>query len=472
MKTLRLLPLLLAACTVGPDHTDPTIDLPKSFPAANAAAGSLDQTGIEQWWFSLGDDLLASLVERALATGADLRIAAARVQAARARRGIAGAAGLPTLDALGGARERRLSGNGLFVPPQIETRTVYELGFDSSWEIDLFGRVARGVEAADAELAATEASAQDVRVRLAAEVARTYLELRTAAARQAIARTALQVQAETTELVRARVAAGVATELDLARAEALRDTTGATIPDLEAAWHDAAQTLAVLLGTPPAELAAELRLATAPYGGPAVLAAGLPHELLRRRPDVRAAERDLAAHAARIGIATADLYPRLSLTGQFALQSTSSGSLLEAASRTFDFGPSLRLPLFRGGQLRAAVAAREAEHAAAIATYERAVRQAFADVETALVRFARAQERRFLLERAVTAQARSVALAKDLYQNGVADFTSVLDAERELCREQDRLAQTDGDIATLRIAVYKALGGGWTPPPEVATAGN
>jgi NodT family efflux transporter outer membrane factor (OMF) lipoprotein len=458
--------LLLAACAVGPDYATPELDLPATF-AATPSTTAIDEVQLAQWWREFDDPLLSSLIDRALAGNLELEEALARIDAARALRGIAAAAQLPQIDAAGGVRRQRLSGNALFAPPVVQTRNVYEVGFDSSWELDLFGRVQRGIEAAEAELAREEALGLGVRVRLAAEVARTYVEHRTAAARARLATTATELAATEAELSRSRATAGVVAAFDADRAEARHASAAAIGPEFESAMQDAAHRLAVLLGLPPAALLDELPTAPSEPRALRPIPVGVPAELLRRRPDLRAAERDLAAHTARIGVATAELYPSLSLTGQFAFASTSTGNLLDASSRTFAFGPALQLPLFRGGALRARLAAAEAECRAALARYEHTVLQACAEVESGVVAVATSAEQQRRRAMAVAAQRRCFADAQALYAQGVVDFGDVLDAERQLNQELDAAALAEATHLQARIGLFKALGGGWHAAQDI-----
>jgi multidrug efflux system outer membrane protein len=466
----RLLALLLAGCAVGPDYTSPELALPTRFAAA-PPANAVDEAQLAQWWRTFDDPLLCSLIDRALGANLELREVLARIDAARALRGQAAAARLPRADAAGSARRQRLSENALFAPPVVQTRPVYELGFDSSWELDLFGRVQRSIEAAEAELARQRALGQDVRVRLAAEVARTYVEHRTAAARARLATTATELAATAAELSRSRATAGVIAAFDVDRAEVRHASAAAVGPEFESAMQDAVHRLAVLLGLPPAALHDELRAAQSPHRNPGPIAIGVPAELLRRRPDVAAAEHDLATQSARIGVATAELYPSLSLTGQFAFSSTSTGNLLDASSRTFAFGPAIQLPLFRGGALRARLAAAEAECRAALARYEHTVLQACAEVESGATAVASTHEQQLRRAMAVAAQRRCVEQARALHAQGVVDFGEVLDAERLLTQELDAEAVAEAARWQARIALFKALGGGWQSFPE-ASAGD
>jgi NodT family efflux transporter outer membrane factor (OMF) lipoprotein len=444
-----------AGCRVGPAHVAPPSPLPAAYAAAAADALAADEPLLASWWTAFDDPALTRLVARALQDGCDVRESAARVAAARAGVGVAGAARWPTLGAGADATRLRLSGNALFAPPVVRTATQYEVGFDSSWELDLFGRVQHGVDAAAAELAVSEALAHDARVRLAAEVARAYLALRVAAARQTAAEAAHGLAAEQAALAQARAAAGVATAAELDAAVAAREAAAAVPPAFALAVAEATQQLAVLVAAPVAAIQDDLAAAPIPRG-PAVVAAGLPADLLRRRPDVRAAERALAAQAARVGVATADLYPRLSLNGVFAFTSTSTDTLFDAGS--------LQLPLFRGGALRAQLAAATAEVDAARVRHERAVRTACAEVETALAALTLQTRRRDLAAAALAAEQQRTAANRALHEQGLVDWSAVLTADADAVARRSELAQAEGDSALARVALFKALGGGWPAP--------
>ncbi|MCA3007624.1 MAG: efflux transporter outer membrane subunit [Phycisphaerales bacterium] len=462
------LAVVAAGCRVGPAHATPPSPLPAAYAAAATDALAADEALLANWWTAFDDPALTRLVARALQDGCDVREAAARVAAARAGVGVAGAARWPTLGAGADATRLRLSGNALFAPPVVRTATQYEVGFDSSWELDLFGRVQHGVDAAAAELAVSEALAHDARVRLAAEVARTYLALRVAQARHAAAEQAHGLAIEQVALAQARAAAGVATAADVDAAVAAREAAAAVTPDFALAVAAATQQLAVLVAAPAAAIQDDLAAAAIP-AGPAVVAAGLPADLLRRRPDVRAAERALAAQVARLGVATADLYPRLSLNGVFAFTSTSTDTLFDAGSRTFGFGPALQLPLFRGGALRAQLAAATAEADAANVRYERTVRAAGAEVETGLAALRLQTRRRDLAAAALAAEQQRASASRALHEQGLVDWSAVLAAEADAAARRGELAQAQGDSALARVTLFKALGGGW-PAPATAPA--
>jgi NodT family efflux transporter outer membrane factor (OMF) lipoprotein len=456
---------LLAGCTAGPDYRPPRVAVPGSWaesasPGGTApAAGTAEPPRLADWWKTLRDPILDRLIERAVRSNPDLRMAQARVREARARRGVVEADRLPAVDAAGSYERSRPSrtvsgGSG-------PSGGLYQAGFDASWEIDLFGGVRREIEAADADVGAAVEDRRDALVSLLAEVARDYVDLRGAQRRASIARSSLQAQRETLGITRTRLAAGLATDLDVARAEAQVQTTASQVPALEAAARRSIHLLSVLLAAEPGALAGELGAEAPIPVAPASVPVGLPSDLLRRRPDVRRAERRLAAATARIGAATADLFPRFSLTGSFGLESGNSGSLADRDSRFWSVGPAVRWPLLDFGKVRSNIAVQDALEEQAAVEYERTILSSLREVEDGLVSFAREQDRRAALAAAVESNRRAVGLADSLYRQGSTDFLSVLQVERDLFQSQDALAQSDGAVTSGLVALYKALGGGW-----------
>ncbi len=462
--------VLLAGCvTVGPDYDPPAPSLPAAWqqPRESGLADGAAADG--PWWQTLGDPLLDSLVARALQDNLDLRQSLARLQAARALRGIAAADAWPTIDVRATYEHREDSENtpfGAFVPRSDITTAA----FDAGWELDLWGRVRRSVEAADRDLEASTTDVEAAALTVAAEVARTYVELRAAQRRLQLARDNLQLQEQTLQLVRARLAAGIVVERDVAQAATNVEQTRSRLPQLETASTAARNRLAVLLGAAPGTLPAELAEPRPLPRLPASVAVGAPADLLRRRPDVHAAERRFAAEVARIGVAEADLYPRLTLLGSIGLSSDGTKEFFEGDSAVVAFGPSLRWNLFDGGRLRNRVRALEANAEAAQVAYEQTVLLALEETENALTRFVREQERRAALQSAAGEARRAVTLAQTQYREGLSDFQAVLDSERVVATIEDDLASSDAAVATHLIAVHKALGGGWTAPATATAA--
>lgn len=473
------LALGVAACTVGPDYVGPDVAMPDAWRAAGKV-GSAPATPDElaTWWHALGDPVLDDLVKRALRENLDLKTAGARIRAARAQRAIRAAAFLPQLSANAEYQHARpFSENSQFgsllggfpgdLPPDFPTENLYQGEFDASWEIDLFGGIRRSVEAADASLAAAEDDAWAARVSIVAEVARTYVALRALERRVAIANENVASQRDSVRLTEDRFRTGIASELDVRQARSLLATTEADVPALESAREQTAHAIAVLLALPPDALHDELAPG-APIPGaanPDALAVripiGLPAELLRRRPDVRRAERELAAATARVGVATAELYPKLSLTGFIGLQSISTGDLFTGGSRYFSAGPTVTWRVFEGGRLRAAIDVRDAETEQSLYAYEQTVLVALQDVADALVAYGKERRRHDSLVGAVAENERAVLLSRDLYAHGLGTYLAVLDAQRAQYEAQDALVQSDQALVTELIATFKAIGGGW-----------
>jgi len=399
----------------------------------------------------------------------DLRIALARLRAARAQRGIVSAALLPQVDASGSFSNSRFSENGFLqglgtpgggLPGAIapgQQINLYQVGLDASWEIDVFGGRRREVEAADADIAAAGLDADDVMRSVCSEVADGYIQLRGVQTRLTLAAKVADIQQRTFDIIDEQARAGVASELDSSRAASQLASSRSAVPELEAAMHVAVRRLEVLLGSMPGTLSDEL-LAEGPIpASPEMLAAGIPSETLRRRPDVRAAERRLAAATARIGVATAGYFPRFSLTGSFGLQSQKIEDLPTGDSRFWAIGPTLRWPLLDFGAVRSAVAVRDARAQAAEATYEGTVVRALSEVEVALVQLSREKRRGAELRRAAEAADRSASIAQELYRNGLLEYTDLLDAQRTQSAAWDVEARSRVAVGENTVALFKAL---------------
>jgi len=469
--TARMLTLtavvLLAGCAVGPDYSPPQPNVAvdwSSIEAGQASIATSRSADLARWWQSFKDPALDGLIDRALVGSLDLKAAASRVREARAQRGIAQGALLPEVGASGGYDRVRLSENGP-LPANDKPFNLYQAGFDASWEIDVFGGTRRTVEAAVADEEAAIENLRDIRVILLAELARNYVELRGFQSQLAVARRNVDAQQKTFELTKTRRDAGRATDFDVARAEAQVSTTASSIPAFESAVRLSIHRLGLLLGQEPGALSAELSPVKPIPAAPAEIPVGLPTELLRRRPDLRRSERELAASTARIGVATADLYPRFFLTGAFGLQSVGASDFATAASRLWSVGPQIQWALFQGGRIRASIEVQNARQEQAALHFEQSLLGALKDVEDALVLHAREQVRRGTLAQAVAAQQRAADLADQRYAQGLVDFLNVLDAQRQLYLAQDALIQSERAVATNSIALYKAVGGGWTVDP-------
>jgi len=464
----------LVGCAVGPDFVKPEVETPAEFQALQEKATAPGTADLVAWWKRLGDAKLDELVERALEENKDLRLASARVLEARAQRGVTAADLFPTVDGIGSATHNRGSagggGSGRTGPGR-ET-DLYDVGVDASWEIDFWGRIRRGVESADAMIMSSEEARRGVIVTLLADVATNYVEMRSFQSRLRIAENNVETQSDTLGLTESRFTAGLTSELDVARARTNLATTQSQIPLLQAGMRRSMYRLSTLVGRPAGALSEMLAQVGPIPAGPAQIPTGLPSELLLRRPDVRQSERELAAATARIGVATADLFPRFSLSGSFGFSNGELGGMFDSNNRFWSFGPAFRWPIFQAGRIRSNIKVQDARTEQALITYERAVLNAFEDVETSMVNFGREQDRRGFLAEAVAAADRSTVLATDLYLKGLADFISVLDAQRQLFQLQDQLAASESTVTTNLISVYRALGGGWeqTEPADETEA--
>ncbi len=468
MRRLLAVGLLAAGCaSVGPDYVPPETTAPSAFASFDDARLSAAASVDARWWRSLGDETLSRLVERALRESPDARIAAARVLEARAGVDAVASEGKPQVE-FGSAYQRiRTSENG---PGLLsDTDPVDDLlhaGFRAAWDLDLFGRVKRGVEAAEADLGATVANRDAVLVALAGEVGRAYIDL-LGARRELEALAADERSArDTVSLTESRRRGGLATDLDVARAEAELAAIRSQVPERRAGESRALHRLAVLVGTTPGALDAELATSRALPAAPPKLTVGIPASLLARRPDVRRAERALAAETARIGVATADLYPDVSLTAAFGLDATSGEDFVQGSSRAWSIGPALRWPVLTGGRVEAQIAAQDARAQAAAAAFDKAVLAALADVEDAMTAYLRAWDRLEAVRVEVEADRRAVTLARDVQRAGAGTFLDVLDAERRVYEAEVRLAQSEAAVTGDLVALYTSLAGGWDTTGE------
>ena len=459
---LTLLSLvLISGCAVGPNYKQPQTSVAAFFANNPTNAVNADEAALATWWKGFNDAMLDDLVARAITTNHDLRIATANLKEARALRRLTTFDLAPTVQANAGYENRLLSKAAApGIPRNAREMEFFDASFDATWELDLFGRVRRSVEAANAQVAATEAMRLDVLVSVTAEVARDYLELRGQQNQLAVARRNADVQRETLEITDARLQGGRGTDFDVSRSRSLLNLTLSTIPPLEGEIKKTIHRLGVLTGQQPDALTSELSMPTPlPTVMPA-LTLSTPESLLRRRPDIRAAERSLAAATARIGVATADLFPRVSFVGTVGLQADTFAGLGKSGADTWNFGPRITWAALDLGRVQARIKGSDARAEASLAIYERTVLIALEETEDALVDFGHEQERQQFLQTSAAASQKAADLAHQRYEGGVTDFLSVLDAERTLLESQDRLAASQTRTATAFVAVYKALGGG------------
>ena len=468
----------LVGCAVGPDYRKPDTPVAPQFAEAQPAAGAQPATGAPagpysaeeaqaRFWTQFNDATLDALVDQALVANHDLRIALGRLVEARALRHQAQFDLAPTVTASAGYTSERLSeAESLFNEP-IEAR-YYDAGFDAFWELDFFGRVRRNVQAQTAQVQGAEASLRDAQVSVTAEVARSYFELRGAQARLAVARRNVDNQLATLQLTQARLEAGRSTELDTSRAQAQLSTTLATIGPLEAEVARSIHRLGVLTGREPNALTTQLLPERDLPELPQITAVGDPAGLLRRRPDIRVAERQLASSTALVGVAMGDLFPKVTFTGSFSYSAPQLSSFGDSSSRGYVIGPRISWAAFDLGRVRAEVAGSRARADVALAAYEQTVLRALQETEDALITHARTRDSLRDATDAAAASRTAARIARTRYEGGLVDFLDVLDADRTQLEAEDRLAESRTDAATSLISVYKALGGGWemTPMPR------
>jgi multidrug efflux system outer membrane protein len=467
------LSVLASGCAVGPDYKAPKIAIDASFVNAPSAAGA--HADIATFWRGFDDAELSALIEHAVAANADVRIARARLQESRANLQGAEAAQLPEIgvSADGG---RTLTPEYLLPGASRSQRTTgfYASAFTASWELDFFGRNRRASESAAAQVEASQAGVHAVQTSVAAEIARNYLELRGLQQRLVVAEQSIVNQRDTLRLTAARLDAGRGTRLDVTRAQSQLDSTEASLPALQAAADRTAYRIATLAAEPLRDVATRLApprlLPTLPVTDLGALPLGTPEQLLRRRPDLVQAERQLAASTASIGVATADLFPTVSLTGLLGLASNRLVDLGGSNSQQYSLGASLTWPLIDFGRVRSRIAASEARSLQALAGYEQAVMTALEETEGALSSFTHAAAQAEKLASAARNAEDAARLARLRFDAGSVDLLVVLDAERQSLAARDALVLAQVGQATALVGVYRALGGGWTPGSEAVAA--
>lgn len=450
--------LVLSGCAVGPNYHPPLLTAPEGWSRLDRRDMTASPMDAVRWWAHFDDPLLTALVEQALMAHPDVAIAQAKLRQARAQRGVAASGRWPQLSAAASAsRSNSSSHTGSSL-----ARMLYRAELDASWEADLFGGLRRAVEAAQADVESAAAALAVTRVSLAAETALAYVDVQSFRNRLAIARDNLARQTDTLQLTEWRARAGLASSQDVEQARTSVEQTRAQIPVLEQNLAAAEDRLALLVATPLDRLRAQLSQATALPPVPQRLAVGIPADTLRQRPDVAAAERQLAAATARVGEAEAARYPRLTLSGTLGLDALSAGALGDAGSGFSSLAAQLAAPLFDAGKRRAQVEVQDAQREQAEAQYRKTLLTALQEVEDALAAVAAARDRAAALENAREAARNAALLARHRYQSGLIDFLSVLDAERNLLAVEDALATARADHVAAVIRLYKALGGGWS----------
>ena len=504
----RLAPMLLGAsllgaCALGPNFESPNPWSPASWfrstPPSALASLPVAEPVDPNWWRVFNDPVLTGLMRRVAATNLDVRAATFRLAQSRAQRGVTGAGLYPQLNGNASYTRERISPNGVAaafggggapaagnngaggsvqtgsnglggrqggIPSSIGGNSIppfdlFQGGFDASWELDLWGRVRRQVEAADATIDASVEARRQLLVTSLSELARDYIQLRGTQEQLSIARRNQASARESAGLTRARAQGGLGTDLDVANAVAQVESTAATIPQLEQQEAQGINAISLLLGAPPGALSAELLPPKPVPPVPPRVPVGLPSDLVRRRPDIRQSEAQLHAAVADIGAAEAAFFPTVTLSGSAALQATQFKNWGNINSATYGIGPSLTLPIFEGGRLRRTLELRRAAEREAAINYQRTVLGAFHDVDNALVAYQAEQRRRDRLAAQVTQARRALDLARQQYRSGLSTFLDVLTAQRTVLAAEQQLADSTTLIGTNLVALYKALGGGW-----------
>ena len=472
--TVSLMSVVLAlnGCAVGPDFVKPEAKIQENW-SEKGDSRVVTQTAIDsQWWRSFDDTTFDQLIKLAYQQNLPLQITGLRILEARARLGIAIGRQYPQQqDIFARGAAVGVSDNGPNKAFLNQDFKDYQMGFDAVWELDFWGKFRRDVQAAHASLIVSEADYDDALVSLTAEVARTYTVIRTFEVLIELTRENVKLQEEGLKIAESRFRNGVITELDVAQARTLLESTRASIPQLQSGLRQAQNALSTLLGQPPGAIQILLDGHKGIPTAPADVAISVPAELLRRRPDIRSAELSAAAQCARIGIAKADLYPRFSLFGEIGFQSSSEGgmrsnnahfdNLFDASSFFYSFGPQVQFPIFNYGRIENNIRVQDARFQQFIVNYKNTVLRAAQESEDALIGFLKAQESTVFTQNSVNAAQRSVEIALVQYREGSVDYQRVLDTQRALLQEEIRLAETRSSIATNLIALYKALGGGW-----------
>jgi outer membrane protein, multidrug efflux system len=470
---VTLLTAALGACTaVGPDYVPPHVIMPDQWHQDLVDGLTNKPADLVRWWTGLDDPILDDLMVRANNGNLTAKEAVARILEARSNVGIASGEELPAINGLGNLDYNRISTG---VQEEVSgarerTSTLYELGMDATWEVDLWGRISRSVESADASYQATLEDFRDVLVSLYAEVALAYTDARTFQARIDAALRNINTQRQTLNLVNDRLRAELASDLEVAQAQLNLATTEASVPPLRTGLSQSIHRLSVLIGERPAALYPLMSAERPIPQPPKRILVGVPADTLRRRPDIRSAERQLAAQTAQVGVATADLYPRLTLSGFFAFQKFGPREFFDSQNLAYGLGPQVIWNVFDGGRVRSNIDVQDARTEQALFRYEQTVLNALREVEDASVGFAEENRRQAALARSVNAASRSVKLVQDLYVTGLTDFQNVQDQEQRKAQQDDQYAESTGRVTLNLINLYRALGGGWQPvEPDTKT---
>jgi NodT family efflux transporter outer membrane factor (OMF) lipoprotein len=465
-----LLLLAVTGCTMGPDFKRPTAPYdPASFLDGRQAPTSRSQPAVApiqvEWWQSFNDPELNSLEERAVAQNLDVLTATVRIAEARSNAGVTASAFFPSVSGNTVAADIKPSDKGLSLGGSgggdVNPISFYQYGFDATWTVDLWGKVRRQVEAGNAAIQVQEIDRRGTVIQMMAEVARDYLQLRNAQMQLKIAQDNVRTAQNLLNLTQQRAAAGLTDQLDVAQELAQLTTTEATVPSAEQDVAKYINALSLLLGQGPRALQAELDTPEAVPPAPAVVPVGLPSELLRRRPDIMEAEANLHEATANIGVAVASFFPTFNLLGFFGIQADQTQDLFTTAARTYVLGGMVSVPIFQGGKLVETLHLRRSQQKEAMIAYDKAVLQAFSDVDNALTDYEKEQQRRVLLGRAVQADQKAFALAQQRYTEGIATYIDVLNAQQNVLSSARQYEDSTAAVSTDLVSLYLALGGGW-----------
>ncbi len=450
---------VLGGCLVGPDYEIPESDVNEEWVVSRASVVSSDPITNMAWWTVFEDPVLDRLVEEAFAQNLTLRQAGVRVVQAMAQRGIAVGDLFPQTQQLNGSFDRSRFSENTSSPQSYES--TWDMAFDAAWELDVWGKFRRGIESADAGLMASVADYDDAMVSLVAEIAATYVEIRTLEARLEIALANIEIQSESLRLATSRFDNGQTSELDVVQARSALEQTRADVPALRASRRQTLLRLDTLLGRAPRRASETIQATGDIPDAPTTVAIGIPADLLRRRPDVRATERRAAAQSARIGVAVADLLPVFFISGSLGLRSNDADDTFDSDSWTGSVMPGFSWPILNYGRIKNNIRVEDAAFQAAILEYQDSVITAASEVESGLAGFLGSREQAVHVRESVTASRRALEISKIQYTEGDSTFTRVLDSQAQLRAVEESLAITEGQIAQSLISTYKALGGGW-----------
>lgn len=458
-KTLLL--LFLTGCAIGPNYHSPDVALPSSYHEPHEKTKE-DLSDLKEWWTSFNDPLLNVLIHEAITQNLDLKIAVEKIHQVRAEYQVEAAELYPKVDLTAEQRRSRIS-QSLFDSPFLgpPLQSFYKIDFDASWEVDIFGKRRRAKEGAYYTYEAEVESARDVYITLLAEIAATYIEIRGYQQKIALSKRDIYIQKKQLSLAETKFVAGLENEINTRTIEIHLEGREALLPTLETSYRQAIHRLAVLLGKTPEILQGEFEEQRSIPISETPIPVGLPSDLLRRRPDIRQAERTLAAATANIGVAIADLFPRVSLLGSFGFESDSKSNWIKAKSRAWSFGPTLDWPIIYFGRIRSNIRTQNAKQQQALLNYEQTILTSLEEVENNLVAYYKEEERTHRYQMQTEAARRKYELTRDKYLSGIVNFSSVLEADSTLVAAENNLADSKQALSTHLVALYKSLGGSW-----------